>query len=473
MVGIGTRMMNLKIGRKLGLVLGLIVLQLSLLGGLSIWSLRLVSHSMDEGQQQSTRMVLAQRVSSDLAEISAQIGNAILSADLKLDDAQVISLQRNYAAALKEMKALPDTAKGAKLTASLEAAVTQWTQAKDEILKHTARSDRRAATAYYRTEYPNVYGDTKAAIGDLLEYRSEQLDAINRGRNVLVQRINGALLGIGLTAIAMAALFGWILTRSIAQPLDAAVALLTGIAQGDVSQDVPPGMLSRRDEIGALARAMQTMAINLRAMVTEVSNGIQVLSSSSAQLLSRSSEMTTGSTHASDKAHLVAAATEQMSSNIAAVASGMEHTASRLADISAATEQLTSTIGEIAGNSNSARRTTGEATRQATRITQEIDQLGHAAREIGKVTETIAQISSQTNLLALNATIEAARAGAAGKSFAVVEKRWRSRRRRRPRHQKPDRGSPVRDGGRHYGDRQSLHHHSRRRFDCDANRGGD
>jgi methyl-accepting chemotaxis protein len=57
---------------------------------------------------------------------------------------------------------------------------------------------------------------------------------------------------------------------------------------------------------------------------------------------------------------------------------------------------------------------------QASRITDQIHQLGQAAREIGKVTETISEISSQTNLLALNATIEAARAGSAGKGFAVV-----------------------------------------------------
>ena len=81
---------------------------------------------------------------------------------------------------------------------------------------------------------------------------------------------------------------------------------------------------------------------------------------------------------------------------------------------------MTATIGEIAGNSEKARRITQQATDQAKRITEQINQLSESAREIGKVTEAINGISSQTNLLALNATIEAARAGAAGKGFAVV-----------------------------------------------------
>ena len=40
-----------------------------------------------------------------------------------------------------------------------------------------------------------------------------------------------------------------------------------------------------------------------------------------------------------------------------------------------------------------------------------IKELGLAAPAIGKVIESIVEISEQTNLLALNATIEAARAG--------------------------------------------------------------
>jgi methyl-accepting chemotaxis protein len=109
-----------------------------------------------------------------------------------------------------------------------------------------------------------------------------------------------------------------------------------------------------------------------------------------------------------------------MSTNIASVAAGMEQTTSNLAHVSSATEHLTSMIGEIAQDSEKARRITKNATDQTLQVTEKINQLGRAAREIGKVTETIAQISSQTNLLALNATIEAARAGVAGKGFAVV-----------------------------------------------------
>ena len=77
---------------------------------------------------------------------------------------------------------------------------------------------------------------------------------------------------------------------------------------------------------------------------------------------------------------------------------------------------MTATIGEIAGNSEKARRIT-ERHRQAARISEQMIQLGAAAQLIGKVTETITEISSQTNLLALNATIEAARAGSAGQGF--------------------------------------------------------
>jgi hypothetical protein len=56
----------------------------------------------------------------------------------------------------------------------------------------------------------------------------------------------------------------------------------------------------------------------------------------------------------------------------------------------------------------------------ATRVANNIRNLGQLAERIDAILGTIKEIAKQTNLLALNAAIEAARAGEAGRGFAVV-----------------------------------------------------
>lgn len=284
--------------------------------------------------------------------------------------------------------------------------------------------DLLAATGQGKTvsqeEFHRVAEKADQSTANLWEAGITELDAL------LVTRIDGftryrTKLAAGTflsLALALSVLF--YVLRGVTRPLAVVITNAEYVAKGDLSRNLPADYMDRLDEIGMLARAMQTMSTALRSMVKEISEGVEVLSSSATLLQGNAAQMTSESKNASDKAHSVAAAAEQMSSNVISVAAGMEQATANLSNVSAATSRMSSTLVEIAGNSEKARGITQVATQQAERITEQINQLSESAREIGKVSESINEISSQTNLLALNATIEAARAGSAGKGFAVV-----------------------------------------------------
>jgi methyl-accepting chemotaxis protein len=221
---------------------------------------------------------------------------------------------------------------------------------------------------------------------------------------------------------ALAIVFGCFATGFISRRLsldtNSILQRAKAIANGDLSGK--PLELTTHDEIAELALAVNEMTVNLRALVSDISGGVQTLGASATQLSAVSAHTASGVASMSEKANGVAAAAEKASANTMSVASGMEQSSASLTSVASATEEMCVTVGDIASNTARARVTSEQATSKAISVSEEMHKLGIAAEEIGQVTETITNISAQTNLLALNATIEAARAGAAGKGFAVV-----------------------------------------------------
>jgi methyl-accepting chemotaxis protein len=175
-----------------------------------------------------------------------------------------------------------------------------------------------------------------------------------------------------------------------------------------------------RDEFSELSAYMHSFIANVKTLIRDVNSNCTNLNNSSLSLAQISEKIDAGSTDSAQRANAVAAATEEMSSNMASVAAATEEAAANVNVMTTATEEISSSVGDIQRSTLNAKEITGDAVVQAADISGKVDALGSAAMDIGKVTETIADISAQTNLLALNATIEAARAGEAGKGFAVV-----------------------------------------------------
>lgn len=415
-----TSISNIKIGNKIALVLGGIILLLTGLSALSLWGNHTTEQATKVLIERLTKARLAERVESDTMGIAADLGKAMVAKKMSSElTADIAEHRKRRTAALEEFSKLADTPTSIKHGADM----AELTQNAGEISKAVTaalNAGHAADAARQFSNYSSAYDKVRAKCNEASQFQQEKAVLTEKAQKETGSLIWSLLIAGCVVSVGLAVVGGVVLTRGIATPLTAVVGDLDRISRGDLSSQTSSDYKTRGDEIGVLSRGMDTMILALRKMVHEISGGVQILSSSSTELMTSSSEMTDGSRHASDKAHSVSAAAEEMSSNITSVAAGMEQTSTNLSHVATATEQMTSTIGEIAQNSEKARRITDEATRQAARITEQMNQLGMAAREIGKVTETITEISSQTNLLALNATIEAARAGSAGKGFAVV-----------------------------------------------------
>jgi len=411
---------NLRIGRQITVVLGGTALLLAGLSALSLWGIRTGSRLAEDSVDRLTNSRLAETIAGKSSAIAQNIGKMIMAKATNTDIVNtIVDLRNRRNAALEDFKARAKSPASLKQSTEIADLVKAAEASNDNIMTLIAFGQYADAVKEF-----SVYSAASGALDVKTTAVSEEQGRLaaesEKKRKSTAVVILSVVLAGSLLAFAAAIFGGILLTRSVGRPLAAAVAHMDQIAGGDLSKDAETEFQSRGDEIGTLARAMQKMTVALRTMIEDIAGGIHTLSSSSAEMMASSTQMSSGSRHASDKAHSVSAAAEEMSSNISSVAEGMEQTTRNLSHVASATEQMTSTIGEIAQNSEKARRITDEASRQAARIIEQINQLGGAAREIGKVTETITAISSQTNLLALNATIEAARAGAAGKGFAVV-----------------------------------------------------
>ena len=281
-------------------------------------------------------------------------------------------------------------------------------------------------TAYF-TAYEPIR-DAKGSVIGILYVGVKKSDFL-----ATVDRMTERAAGIGILLSFAATAILWIALRRAMAPLKQLNGAMRMLATGNASTTVPS--LGRKDEIGAMADAVQVFKDNLvRTRQLEEETALaragaeaqrkaamrEMADSSSAAVSGIVEMVTAAATELQATAQGMAGTASETAHQSTTVAAAAEEAAANVNTVAAAAEELGSSVQEIGRQVNGSANLAQNAVAEAGQTAALVQELSTAVSKIGDVVAMISTIAGQTNLLALNATIEAARAGEAGRGFAVV-----------------------------------------------------
>ncbi|WP_300382307.1 MCP four helix bundle domain-containing protein [Clostridium sp.] len=286
----------------------------------------------------------------------------------------------------------------------------------------------KSSDAFNQFNSLETYKDEfEKALNEISVYNVKLSEELNKQNSKDFNLSSNILIGILLSSLFICICLTYIIIKSISKPLSVTLDHLKLISTGDFTKSVPEDMKKKKDEMGAMAKAVDEMqnslkhligninneSKNINEVVFKISNNVQILNEDIEDVSATTEELAAGTEE-------TAASTEEMNATADEIEISVQSIAKKAKEGSIEAKKINKRALETQKNVTKSKDRAIEIFLQTKDKLEIAIENSKVVTQINLLAEAIMQISEQTNLLALNAAIEAARAGEAGRGFAVV-----------------------------------------------------